>query len=111
MREIRKRHVVKGIDRDGKQTFASDAVDARAMAPDVSGTFHPYGTISSMGWGQRPPARTSGTLNEPVPPRSIATGERPTRNAKAADLEPLKPIRWRTRIPRVETRGSCATIL
>lgn len=107
MRKIRKRAVLKGVGRDGKRTFASNAVDARAMAADVSGASRPYGTTSSMGWGRRTPvrylwngpARTGGILNEPVPLRSIATGKRPTLNAKVADLEPLKSIRWRARIP------------
>lgn len=119
MRKIRKRPVLKGVGRDGKRTFASNAVDAPTMAADVSGALRPYGTTSPMGWGRRTPvrylwngpARTGGTLNEPVSLRSIATGKRPTRNAKVADLELLTPIRWRARIPPVETRGSCATIL
>jgi len=106
MRKIRKRPVLKKVGRDGERTFASGAVDARAMAADVPGAFHPYGAMSLMGLGRRAPVRylwdgpacTGGIVNEPVSCRSIATGKRSTQNAKVADLEPLTPIRWRARI-------------
>ncbi|MDR9817268.1 MAG: hypothetical protein WBJ06_06950 [Candidatus Methanoculleus thermohydrogenotrophicum] len=83
--------LVTGID--PTVTLEGRSVAALTGTADIPGASRSNGSVLSRGLApENPdqalwsgPARTGGTLNEPVPHRSIATGKRPTQNAKVAD--------------------------